>query len=243
MRIINQIIFWLAVFIILLISFGKLRENYIQAFYFLAFFLPVVIATAVVFNEVLVEKYLLKKKYLIFSLYTFYLLVISLNLEMILVFTSFTLMGYYEQENMAALIRDFRLMPVVMYLIVFIYAFIGLLARMLSSQNIVKEEAYISIRSERKTRRVLCKSIIYIESMSDYVRLFTIENEKIITRETISRLGERLPMEFLRIHRSYLINIIHLTSYSKEVVIVKDKSLPISRTYKTEAINTLNNLK
>ncbi len=245
MRILTQIIFWFSVYVILLIGFGQLAGNYINSFYFVSFFLPVVIATSVIFNEVLVQKYLLRGLYYRFALYTFYLLVVSLNLEMILVFVSFTLMSYFDPENMGVLIGDFRLMPVVMYLIVFIYAFIGLVIRFTNTSGMAlagktTEDEYIILRSNRKNRRVLCLTILYIESMADYVRVFTSDNEKIISRETISNLANNLPTGFLRIHRSYIINISHLVSFNKETVIIGDKSLPISRTYKKDVIETLN---
>lgn len=248
MRIKTQIIFWISVFVILLIGFGRLSGNLTHSFYFVSFFLPIIIATSVVFNEVLIEKYLLRKKYRSFVIYCIYLLIVSLNIEMILVFVSFTIMAYFNQDNMGIMIRDFRFMPLVMYLVVFIYAFIAMLARIISYQSMMQlqenksADEYIILRSERKNRRVVCKSILYVESMSDYVRLFTIENETIITRETISRLNDRLPDGFLRIHRSYVINTNYLDSFNREEVIIRNKSLPISRTYKAEAIETLNNL-
>ena len=240
-----RIIFWIAVFLILLIAFGKSAGNYIHSFYFISFFLPVVIATSWVFNEIVVNRFLLEKKYFRFFQYTLYLLIISMNLEMIIVFISFTLMSYYEYDNMSSILTDFRLMPLIMYLLVVVSAFISVISKLITEREkkaITENDknTYIEVRSERKNRRVLLDSILYIESMADYVRIFTLDAERIITRERIGYFERFLPEKFLRIHRSYIVNINHIKSYSKEEISFSDVSLPVSRTYKDKVIEKLN---
>ena len=61
----------------------------------------------------------------------------------------------------------------------------------------------------------------------------------IVTKEKISSLEKRLPDFFLRVHRSYLINIKKITSFSKTGIETKGETLPISRTYKKEALDIL----
>lgn len=244
MRTQYRILFWSLVYLVLLITFGTAAGNYIHSFYFVSFFFPVVFATSWFFYEILVIKYLIGKKYFRFFLYTFYLIIISINLEMIIVFIALTLLSYYEPDNMRSILTDFRLMPVVMYLIVFISAFVSVISQLLieNERKRIPGDSpvmYIEIRSERKNRRVLLDSIIYIESMADYVIIFTLDSEKIITRQRISYFERFLPGNFLRIHRSYIVNTDHLRSYNREEVTVPGASLPVSRTYKDEVSERL----
>ena len=60
------------------------------------------------------------------------------------------------------------------------------------------------------------------------------------TRETISNLEEKLVCEnFIRIHRSFIISITKITSYTNEFVEVEKKAIPISRSYKEAVLQKL----
>jgi len=78
-----------------------------------------------------------------------------------------------------------------------------------------------------------------IESMADYVRIFLDTGEKVITRTNISLLDSKLGEKYLRIHRSYIVNINKIDSYTRGRIILSGKELPISRTYKDRVIKIL----
>ena len=239
-----EIIFWLAVSIILVIVFGSFAGSYINAFYFVSFFMPIIIATSWFINSVLVPDYLLKKKYPEFFLYLAYTLIISVNLIFILVFAAFLLLAYYAMDNLWSIMTDFRLMPLIMYLIVLIYGFISMVNQYFNLQSLTQssingEGEFIVVRSERKNRKIECNSILYIESLADYVRIFLDTGETVITRTNISFLDSKLSDRYLRIHRSYIVNINKINSYTKERISLSGKELPISRTYKDRAIKIL----
>ncbi len=101
------------------------------------------------------------------------------------------------------------------------------------------ERGYINIRANRKNVKLFHDQILYVESLADYVKIHVLEEKPIITKEKISGIEERLPDLFLRIHRSFLVNKDLVRSFNKEEVIVGDVSLPISRTYKKEALTHL----
>jgi DNA-binding LytR/AlgR family response regulator len=188
----------------------------------------------------------MKKRYSKFFLYSFYVLIISLDIELLIVFVAFLLISFYDYENMPSIIDSYKWIPIVMYLIVMISAFTNLTSQLLKSQGPTKgdpneDPETIQVRSERKNRIIKLNQISYVESMSDYIIIFMEGEGRIITRERISRLFEKLPGYFIRIHRSYLINKNFIDSYSKDAVIVGGKELPISRTYKKEFFLYLEN--
>tara|TARA_B100000795_G_scaffold270002_1_gene261795 strand:- start:4869 stop:5555 length:687 start_codon:yes stop_codon:yes gene_type:complete len=98
---------------------------------------------------------------------------------------------------------------------------------------------FMFVRSDRKMVKIDFNSILYVESLSDYVKIFTID--KIITiRETISSLEEKLPIKkFIRIHRSFIISFKNITSYTNEFIEINHKALPISRSYKESVLQKL----
>ncbi len=101
------------------------------------------------------------------------------------------------------------------------------------------EGDYFFVRSERKMVKVVYDDILYIESLSDYLRIVT-KDKEVITRETISRLEENLPQNFIRIHRSYIIPVSKIESFNHEWVEINGKELPVSRNYREQVLNILN---
>ena len=94
------------------------------------------------------------------------------------------------------------------------------------------EKDYLVVRSDRKMIKINFADILYVESLSDYVKLHT-SNQSIITRETITALEAKLPSNaFIRIHRSFIVSINAISSYTNEYVEINDSSLTISRSYR-----------
>ena len=98
---------------------------------------------------------------------------------------------------------------------------------------------HIFVRSDKKNVKIRFEEILYIESIKDYVKIIC-KSRTIISKILISELESKLPTElFLRIHRSYIINIQNIEAYSHTHIEVPGKELPIGRNYKNEVINTL----
>ncbi|WP_109439137.1 LytTR family DNA-binding domain-containing protein [Aquimarina sp. AU119] len=101
---------------------------------------------------------------------------------------------------------------------------------------------FIFVRSERRMKKIDFPDIIYIESYSDYIKIHCTSGT-IITRETISTIESKLPQQqFIRTHRSYIIAISKIDSFSNEEIVLHNKSIPISRNYKTEVLGRLESI-
>lgn len=95
-------------------------------------------------------------------------------------------------------------------------------------------QAFFFVKVDRKMVKIILDEVSYIESLKDYLKINTL-NGTVVTRETISNIEVRLPKaKFLRIHRSYIVAIDFISSYTQEYVEVAKMMLPISRTYKAE---------
>jgi two-component system, LytTR family, response regulator len=241
MKSIKEVLFWLIASLLLLLLFGKPYEGYLISFYFVAFLLPVIIGTSYMFNSYLVPRFLLRKRYLKFGLYTFYTIVISLNLEMLVIILAFTILANYQYDHMVPAATNIFGLAVSMYFVVLLKAFTLLIKssfvkqeeiQLLEMKQKIIEKGYLTVRVNRKNAKVLLENILYLESLSDYVKIHTTINAPIITKEKISTLEEKLTLPFIRIHRSFIINIDKIDSFSADEVIINSKELPISRTYK-----------
>ena len=99
--------------------------------------------------------------------------------------------------------------------------------------------AFISLRADRKNLKISLNDILYIESLKDYIKVITV-NKTIITKQSISSIEEMLPKEnFIRIHRSYIVSLNKIESYTNELIGIAKQELPISRMYKLEVSKVL----
>jgi DNA-binding LytR/AlgR family response regulator len=100
----------------------------------------------------------------------------------------------------------------------------------------------ITIYSDKKNYRVFTSSILYIEGLKDYARIHT-DNGRLITRQTMKNLEDILPPEeFIRVHRSFIVPINRLDSWTSYSVIIKDAEIPVGRTYRKSVMNLLGNM-
>lgn len=65
--------------------------------------------------------------------------------------------------------------------------------------------------------------------------------EEIATKEKISKILERLPAHFKRTHRSFIVNTREIKTYTNEYISLEKTQIPISRTYKADVMEYLEN--
>ncbi|NEW80162.1 MAG: response regulator transcription factor [Gelidibacter sp.] len=111
-----------------------------------------------------------------------------------------------------------------------------------TSEMTQEKSEFIFVRSDRKMIKINFSEINYIESFSDYIKIF-IENTVVVTRETITSIEAKLPKkDFIRIHRSFIVSIAKIDSFTNEFIEVKNKAIPISRSYKKDVLSRLENV-
>lgn len=117
--------------------------------------------------------------------------------------------------------------------------FLQAVQKVLVSEVAENNNDFMFVRSDRKMVKIDFNAILYIESLSDYLKIFTKE-KTIVIRETISSLEEKLPSKkFIRIHRSFIVSFKSISSYTNEFIEVNQKALPISRSYKESVLQKL----
>jgi len=117
---------------------------------------------------------------------------------------------------------------------------IGKLAISASSRRKESGDDHIYIKTDGKLVRLNNADILYIESMGDYVK-FVLTDKKFVTHNTIKNLEEKVnPDTFMKIHRSYIVNIRKVDNIRDNTLIINDVELPISKVHKPEVIKRLN---
>ena len=80
-------------------------------------------------------------------------------------------------------------------------------------------------------QKVFLDSILYIEALKDYVQLITTD-KKITIQDTMKSMEEQLPENYIRVHKSYIINKNKIEKYTAQSVIISAKEIPIGRAFK-----------
>lgn len=103
------------------------------------------------------------------------------------------------------------------------------------------EPDFMFVRSEYENVKINFSDILFIEGLKDYVKIYTADNKFTLTLISLIKLENLLSSKgFARIHRSYIINIKYVKSIQKNKVLIADKRIPISESYKTAFFEKIN---
>ncbi len=97
---------------------------------------------------------------------------------------------------------------------------------------------HIYVNANKKFIKIRFQDILYVESVKDYVRIHT-EGQRIMTKESLSHFEQKLPKGFLRIHRSFIVNLTKVTAFTKVDVEIDETEVPIGASYKDTVIEIL----
>jgi DNA-binding LytR/AlgR family response regulator len=113
-----------------------------------------------------------------------------------------------------------------------------------SIQEKEEEDDYFFVKADLKIIKIAFTDVLYIEGLREYVGINTAK-ERIVTLIAMIKLLEVLPEDqFVRIHRSYIVNLKHVKSvYGNTVVLNNGKELPISKGQKEEFLLRINEKK
>ena len=99
----------------------------------------------------------------------------------------------------------------------------------------IQEEAFIYVHSEYRLIKILLAEIEYIESMEDYVKIHHGKDKPTITLMSLKKLIQMLPEgQFIRIHRSYIINTNKMKEVHNKKVQLQTIQLPIGDSYSNQ---------
>lgn len=97
----------------------------------------------------------------------------------------------------------------------------------------VAQENFILIKSGIKNHKINTQDILYIESVKDYIKIVLTDSKSISSKYKISDMELELSQNnFLRIHRSFIINTSKITVFTNNDIEVNGVEVPIGASYK-----------
>ena len=106
-------------------------------------------------------------------------------------------------------------------------------------RNENKSLDHIMLNENKVIYKVPLESIQYLEGSGDYVKVFT-DKKMIMTHSTLTKLHESLPNNFLRTHKSFVINTDLVQAIEGNMIKLEEATVPIGLTYKQQVMTALN---
>jgi len=102
-----------------------------------------------------------------------------------------------------------------------------------------EDEEFIFVKSNLKNRKVFLSKLKYIEALGDYVKFVT-DKDSFVVLSTMKFFENQLPPErFLRIHKSYIVNLEKIERYNSRNIEIDKQQIPLSRHKKAELVEAL----
>jgi two-component system LytT family response regulator len=99
---------------------------------------------------------------------------------------------------------------------------------------------YLFLKKNSVLNKVPVKEILWIEALGDYVNVHTADT-KYTLHTTLKAIESKLPKEhFIRIHRSYIIQLEHISSIDDFMISIRDKLIPVGSIYRENFMKRLN---
>jgi DNA-binding LytR/AlgR family response regulator len=97
----------------------------------------------------------------------------------------------------------------------------------------------IFVKVDGKYLKLVFSEILYIENLGDYVKIITLKNIYTV-HSTMKYLEEKLGYPFIRVHRSFIVNIDKIIDIEENNLVIGSKVIPVSRANKSELMSKLN---
>lgn len=226
-RILTHVCFWIVYYIVYSLIWA---HNYgiAASFYLELILLPPRMLAVYVTLYWLLPSFLMKQRYIVFLCCLVALLILCAIIQRLFIhffYEEILVQSDSTLWDLTALLKASLLINTTVLL--------GLCIKLLGlveyQKNTQAQTTTIKVKSNRKTYLLDCNNILYIEGLGNYVNYHLMNQEKITSYASIKSTMTLLPKQFLRVHKSYIINKEHIDSFSNEEVEIKGQQIPRSK--------------
>jgi len=102
------------------------------------------------------------------------------------------------------------------------------------ADDVLSNNEFLFLKSDYKIKRINFKSILYIEGLKEYVKVYTMHSDKpILSLSSLKILEIKLPADkFMRVHRSFIVNLEKIDSIDRSRIVFGKNYIPIGDNYK-----------
>lgn len=91
---------------------------------------------------------------------------------------------------------------------------------------------YLFVKTEHRIQKINLRDIVFIEGLQNYIDINTL-NGRVLSLQTLKKIEEQLPQrDFMRVHKSFIISLRHITSIERGRIAVIDRLIPLGENYR-----------
>lgn len=100
---------------------------------------------------------------------------------------------------------------------------------------------HMFVKADSKMIKINYEDIWYVEAFADYVKIYTAEDKRIVTLQTMKNMEQSLPSDlFARVHRSYIVAMNKVKSIGAHELQIGNKNIPLGKNYKEQFSQKMN---
>ena len=229
--------FWLLYYLLFSVIWAQ-DGDYLASFYLEFILLPTRMLVVYVTLYFLVPRYLVKKKYLFFVLGYLLTLMAGGILQRVFIHLFYeNLMLAGNGKGLFSLQMLVRAIILINSTALFVLGIKIFQLYVIASEKLQSsEEVGLEIRSNRRTHKVKSDQILYVEGLGNYVNYHLVDGSKIISYGSMKNTLTKLPDHFVRVHKSYVVNKHHISSFDANNVQVKKQEIPRGKNISDEIL-------
>lgn len=103
------------------------------------------------------------------------------------------------------------------------------------------EPTFIFFKADKKIHKYYFADILFIEGSGNYVKIHSQNDKPLMVLDKLTELLEKLPLkQFIRVHKSFIVNVSYIKKIEGNMLTIKDKVIPISATFKQNLDGLIN---
>lgn len=104
------------------------------------------------------------------------------------------------------------------------------------------EKTHILVKSEYRLIRLELSDILYVEGLKDYVKIYLDgEPNPVLSLMSIKSLEDELPAHFMRVHRSFIVNLGKIKIIERNTILLGGRAIPVSESYRPQFFTKIQN--
>lgn len=104
-----------------------------------------------------------------------------------------------------------------------------------AEEKLTIQPTFIFFKANKKIFKYYLVDILFIEGSGNYIKVHTQNDKPLMVLDKLTDLLEKLPpRQFLRVHKSFIINISHIIKIEGNVLFIRDREIPISNTFRKD---------
>lgn len=116
-----------------------------------------------------------------------------------------------------------------------------LITKDFSQERKDSESSFIFFKADKKIYKYYFKDLLFIEGSGNYVKVHSQNEKPLLVLDKLSELVNKLPSkQFIRVHKSFIINVSHIQKIEGNMIAIQDKTIPISATFKQNLAGLIN---